>query len=114
MINWIKVQNINELKENIQSNLDKTILIFKHSTRCSISSTALARLERSWQESETQNILPIYVDLIQFREISSYIAEEYKITHESPQILLLVNNTCIYSESHNGIRYDEILEQVKI
>ncbi|NCA28897.1 MAG: DUF2847 family protein, partial [Proteobacteria bacterium] len=38
------------------SSFDKPIAIFKHSTRCSVSSMALSRLERNWNSSQTGNL----------------------------------------------------------
>ena len=54
-----------------------------------------------------------YLDLIVHRDVSNKIAEEFKVYHESPQVLLIVKGGCIYDESHMGISMDELKEQVK-
>lgn len=88
----------------------KGILLFKHSTRCSISSMALSRLERSLKVSDS---LPIYLlDLINYRSVSLHIAERYGIVHQSPQILVIKNGKCIYDASHSGINGHEILNVI--
>ena len=61
--------------------------IFKHSTRCSISSMAKNRVERDWDLD-----FPIYyLDLIQYRSISNLIAAKSGIEHQSPQLIVFQN-----------------------
>ena len=84
-------------------------LIFKHSTRCSISSMVKNRLEKS---NPPENVEFYCLDLILYRTVSSKIAEIFKIYHESPQVLLIKNSECMYEESHNAIRMEFIAENV--
>lgn len=83
-------------------------LIFKHSTRCSISVMALSRLDRS----ETPEGVRFHLlDLLSHRQLSNQIADMFGVVHESPQVLLIRNGECIYEESHNAISMEEIVEQ---
>ncbi|MBI3883622.1 MAG: bacillithiol system redox-active protein YtxJ [Sphingobacteriales bacterium] len=109
-MNWIPLKNEAQLTEIKNRSKDKAQLIFKHSTRCNISSLAKSRLERT---EEPPNIDFYYLDLIEYRNISAKIAEEFAVFHESPQILLIKNGECIYDESHSGISMDEIIDQSK-
>ncbi|MEI6263555.1 MAG: bacillithiol system redox-active protein YtxJ [Sphingobacteriia bacterium] len=84
-------------------------VIFKHSTRCSISSMALNRLER---ELAPENADFYFLDLIQHRQLSNAVAEVFEVHHESPQILLIKNSECVYDESHQGINMQELCEQL--
>ena len=84
-------------------------LIFKHSTRCSISSMVKNRLEKS---NPPENVEFYCLDLISYRTVSSKIAEIFNIYHESPQVLLIKNSECMYEESHNAIRMEFIAENV--
>ncbi len=110
-MNWIHLtdsKQLNDIIERSNSSSVRAVLVFKHSTRCSISSMALNRVESKWKDDET---IPIYfLDLIQFRPISNEIAEFYKVEHQSPQVLLIKNGKCIYNESHSSIRVDSILQ----
>ncbi|ATL47996.1 bacillithiol system redox-active protein YtxJ [Chitinophaga caeni] len=81
------------------------VLIYKHSTRCSISSMVLNRMERS---ATTVSIEFYFLDLIRYRNLSDFIAAKFNVPHESPQVLLIKNGECIYSESHFAISMDEI------
>ncbi len=108
-MNWIALTNETQLKEIKERSKVKPQIIFKHSTRCSISSVAKNRLERSHLPQDADFY---YLDLIQHRHISGKIAEYFSVYHESPQILLIKNGECIYDESHSGISMDEITEQL--
>jgi len=107
-MNWNQLSTILEVDQLLAENGDKTSLIFKHSTRCSISATVLDRLQRKWKMEELKNIDPYFLDLIQHRSVSNYIAEKLNIQHQSPQVLLIKNGICIYNESHFGINYEDI------
>jgi bacillithiol system protein YtxJ len=105
---WNELTDEKQLSEIKELSKEQPVVIFKHSTRCSISSMAKGRLERSIAPSNTAFY---YLDLIRHRSISNKIAEVFHVHHESPQVLLIRNGECIYDESHNGISMDEIVEQ---
>lgn len=109
-MNWIQLTSENQLQEIRDNSKTKPQVIFKHSIRCSISSMALSRLERTYTEMNADFYL---LDLINNRGISNKIAEEFNVHHESPQILVIINGECIYDESHSAINIDEIEEQTQ-
>lgn len=83
---------------------ESVFAVFKHSTRCSISSMAKSRLEREWNLD-----FPVfYLDLLNFRSVSNLIAQQSGVEHESPQLLVFQNGEVIYHGSHSGIMVDEI------
>lgn len=84
-------------------------VIFKHSTRCNVSSVAKARLEKG---TAPATIDFHYLDLVAYRSLSNQIAKDLAITHESPQVLLVQNGQCTYAESHLGIRMEDILSEL--
>jgi bacillithiol system protein YtxJ len=109
-MNWIPLKDEQELDQLKTRSSEKPQLIFKHSTRCSISSMAKRRLERS---ESPEAIDFYYLDLIANRNLSQKVAEAFLVEHESPQVLLIKNGACIYDESHSGISMDEIREQAE-
>ena len=111
-MNWNKLSDIAQLDEIVKASADKPILIFKHSTRCSISSTALDRVERSWKSEEVQGLEPYYLDLIQYRNISGAVASTFEVEHQSPQVLIIKNGKAVYDASHYDIRYQELLKHL--
>lgn len=109
-MNWEKIESENTLREINKRSLTVPQLIFKHSTRCSISSMALNRMAGSQQP---EGVEIYYLDLIKFRDISSQIANEYHVRHESPQVLLIKNEQCVYHASHGDINMAELLDKLK-
>lgn len=107
-MNWIELLKETQIDTIREESHAQPVVIFKHSTRCSISSMARTRLERS---VAPQNILFYYLDLIAHRDLSNRLAETFGVRHESPQVLLVHNGQCIYSQSHNGISMAEIAER---
>ncbi len=112
MVNWKKLDNIDLLNSIAEESKDKTIVIFKHSTSCSISAMALNRLERSWKDEEMENTDPYYLDLLSYRNISNEIAQKFGVDHQSPQVLIIKNGVCTYDNSHMGISYQSIKNEV--
>lgn len=110
-MNWISLTDPSQLQQIVEQSAHRPQVIFKHSTRCPISSMAKNRLEKNGTPG---NIDFYYLDLIAFRSISNKIAENFKVFHESPQVLLIKKGACVYNESHNGINMKDIEEQVKI
>lgn len=104
-MNWIPLTTETQLSEIKAASAQKAVVIFKHSTRCSISAVAKSRLERG---REPENISFYFLDLINFRNLSNKVAEDFAVEHESPQVLLIRNGECVYDESHGGIRMEEL------
>ena len=106
-MNWITINNINQLQDIQHQSNQRAQVIFKHSTRCSISSMVLKRLER---EGKPENMDFYFLDLIKYRDISNKVSELFKVNHESPQILMIKNGECVYDESHYGITIDALTD----
>lgn len=110
-MNWIPLNSSETLEQLINLSEQKPQVIFKHSTRCSISSVAKSRLEKSQAPADASFY---YLDLLSNRQLSNSVAERFGIEHESPQILLIKNGKCVYDESHTGINMDEINDQLQL
>ncbi len=106
---WIPLVSSDQLNTIFNQSSTLPQVIFKHSTRCSISSMALNRLER---ETAPENAEFYFLDLIQHRALSNEVADRFQVHHESPQILLIKNGECVYDESHQGISMHEIEQQL--
>lgn len=109
---WNQLTQLTQLEEIIEHSAAQPTLIFKHSTRCSISSMVLDRLNRRWQAEDSENLKPYFLDLLSYREISNQVAEKFGIEHESPQVLLISKGKCIYSASQQGINLERIREEL--
>lgn len=110
---WSELRSANQIDIIREESKENPVLIFKYSSRCSISRMALDRLERSWDESDMQRVKPYFLDLINYRNVSNQIADVFDVEHESPQVLIINNEKSIYDQSHMGIQYEAIKDAVK-
>ena len=110
-MNWIPLQNEKQLEEIKTNSQSKPQVIFKHSIRCSISSMAKNRLDRN---ESPKDVDFYYLDIINHRGISNKIAIDFRINHQSPQVLVINNGNCTYDESHAGIDMQDILANAKM
>jgi bacillithiol system protein YtxJ len=104
-MNWIALTDDKQLDEVVANSNTVPQVIFKHSTRCSISSMAKNRLDK---KNAPDGINFYFLDLIKYRNLSNRIAREFAVTHQSPQVLVIENGKCVYNESHSGIDFEEI------
>lgn len=104
---WITLDT--EKQIDAIKNSDKPSIIFKHSTRCSISMMAKRQFELNWDDLPN-NISCYFLDLLNHKTLSSYISEAFQVPHESPQMLLIIDGNCILEQSHGDISVEEILE----
>lgn len=107
-MNWKLLTDLDTLKEiKSDSSLHVLTLIFKHSTRCSISKMVLSRFER---ENKGISMNAFFLDLLMYRDISNQISEDYDIKHESPQLLIIKGGQCIAHANHNAINQLDLSE----
>ena len=108
-MHWIHLTEEEQLKHIISKSQLRPQVIFKHSTRCSISAVALQRLQKTTQPSDIDFY---FLDLIANRDLSNQVASVFKVQHESPQVLVIRDGDCIYDESHMGISMSEIVDHL--
>ena len=78
----------------------QNVYIFKHSSRCGVSSMVLRRFEKQVQDKKETYI---YLHIQGFRSLSNWIAEELEIRHESPQLIVLKNSKVLAHDSHYAL-----------
>ena len=100
-INWLELTSVSQLDEIEDASNSKLVVLFKHSTRCSISRMALRQFENDFESND--QILPYYLDLLNHRDISNEIASKFSVVHQSPQLLIISKEKCIYDASHSDI-----------
>lgn len=104
-MDWIKLTNKNQLDTIQTESNTNPVVIFKHSTSCSISRATLDRLERNWKSEGLENVKTYFLDLLSYREISNSIASLYQVEHQSPQTLIIKNGKSVYDKSHFEISF---------
>jgi hypothetical protein len=64
---WEKLKEEAQIEALAEESKKHPVVIFKHSTSCSISATAKSRFERQWVENEFENVKPYFLDLLAHR-----------------------------------------------
>ncbi|WP_026956120.1 bacillithiol system redox-active protein YtxJ [Algoriphagus vanfongensis] len=111
-MNWKKLTQESQLEEIKSLSFNRPVLIFKHSTRCSVSSMSLDRMLRNWKEGDDEKLVPYYLDLVAFRQVSDRVEEVFGIRHESPQVIIIRDGKATYDNSHFGISYQDLMDQI--
>lgn len=109
-INWIELTDLGQLNEIMDLSHQQPVIIFKHSTRCSISRMALKQFENEYDLEGS--VTPYFLDLINHRDISNEIATRFEVYHQSPQLLLIKEGKSIYDASHSDIDAVELKGKV--
>ena len=108
---WKHLEQVALLDAITEQSFSKPQVLFKHSTRCSISTMAMNRLLRL-EDAFYQQADFYYLDLIAHRDVSAAIAERYHVHHESPQVIVLKQGDATYDASHMEITVAELVSEV--
>ena len=100
-VRWRPLTDLGQLNEIIDLSSVKQVLIFKHSTRCSISRMVLKQFESEFDLQD--KVIPYFLDLLEYRNVSNEIASRFVVTHQSPQIILVKDGKAVYNASHESI-----------
>ena len=101
-VNWIPLTSLNHLEEIKELSKTRSVLIFKHSTRCGISCMVIKRFEKLF--NETMNKIPVYyLDLLNYKDISDEVGYKFQVMHQSPQLLIIKDGTTVFHTSHYDI-----------
>ena len=89
--------------EQLESALARDrILLFKHSTRCGLSTRAKRQIHAFM---EIFPAAPVYeVDVIADRSVSDQIEARFGIRHESPQAILVEGGDPLRNAAHHRVR----------
>ena len=84
----------------------KPVIVFKHSTACSISSRAYREMEKV--EGQV-NILEVQ----SAREISRELANLTGVRHETPQVIVLRDGKAVWNASHFDVKAAAVAKAVE-
>ena len=91
-----------------EASREMPVLLFKHSTRCPISTRALAEFDQARKADEAGRIRWVFLDLIAHRDCSDEIASRTGVPHASPQAILLKDGQAAWNASHSNITADAL------
>lgn len=107
---WNQLSNMQQLEEIEDVSASEPVVLFKHSTRCSISRMALRNFQRDSAVGFPARLY--YLDLLENREVSNAIANRFGITHQSPQIILIWSGRAAYHASHSDIDAETLRRKI--
>jgi len=102
-MSWIDLTSVEQIENLKEESQGSPVMIFKHSTTCSVSAMALHRLQRKSVDAKVY-----YLDLKANRSVSNLVAETFDVTHESPQVLIIDKGKAVYHRSHSEINPSDI------
>ncbi|TRW23411.1 bacillithiol system redox-active protein YtxJ [Flavobacterium zepuense] len=108
---WNDLTDIQQLDAIATESAETPVIIFKHSTRCSVSRMALKNFEREYA-IDIDTAKPYFLDLLEHRDISNEIASRFGVVHQSPQLILIKNGEAVYTTSHSDIDAAEVKGRV--
>ena len=99
---WIPLNNVAQLDKISETSKTKTQVIFKHSTRCGISSMVMKQFVAMYNLTE-EDLDLYYLDLLSYRDVSNEVGYKFQVMHQSPQLLVVKNGTAVAHASHSAI-----------
>jgi len=104
---WIPLTEMSQLDEILENSKNKTQAIFKHSTRCGISSMVIRGFDGpNFPTTEEADVY--YLDLLNYRPISMAIQDKFGVIHQSPQLVVLKGGKVTHAASHHDINVNDI------
>ena len=109
---WNELTRIETLDDITEISKTQAVVIFKHSTRCSISKMALSQFEENFELKGEVRLY--FLNLLFYREISNQIASRFNVLHQSPQIILIKEGIAVYSASHEEIKAEKLMDLLTV
>jgi bacillithiol system protein YtxJ len=96
---WIGLNRSEQLDSILTGSNKRLMIIFKHSSRCGISSMILNDFSRNYKLSDDFAEL-YFLDIIKDKELSKELSIRYDVVHESPQLIVIKDEKVIHHASH--------------
>ena len=105
-----RLRNADDWESLLNESRNETVLVFKHSTTCNISSHALKEFLGFIEGHSSTRVGVVHV--VEDRGLSRLIADYTRIPHESPQLIAIQHERPIWHGSHWGIDLGDLEELV--
>jgi bacillithiol system protein YtxJ len=83
-----------------------SFLLFKHSFRCGVSGAAEQQYDRFVDQNP--GFLTGWIDVVEQKPLSNWVAELTGLRHQSPQAILFVDGKIAWSKTHHSITDDRL------
>lgn len=108
----VELRQDQDLEGLLERSKTDPVLIFKHSTQCSISGHIYQDFI-DFAENNPQ-LESAVVLVIESQRLSRAIAERFGIRHESPQALLIKDGRVVWHASHWSITSDSLGDALRV
>lgn len=98
-----RITGIDAFLALVDTSVELSVVVFKHSTRCPVSAWA-------HQQMETLDVPVHKVLVIEDRTLSNFIEKHSGVLHESPQVIVFKNRMPVLTASHYEISRESILK----
>ncbi|MFK7782748.1 bacillithiol system redox-active protein YtxJ [Psychroserpens sp.] len=105
---WQALNSISQLEDISERSKTKTQVVFKHSTRCGISSMVMNQFVSMYDLDA--NIDLYYLDLLSHRDVSNEVGYKFQVMHQSPQLLIIKNGVTVAYASHGAINEVDLVK----
>ena len=100
-MDWNALESLQDWNAALKASHVGPVVVFKHSTRCSISRMALKLTQQRWDLPE--DVRPFLLDLLNYRAVSNAIAADLNTEHQSPQLLLICDGKTVHCANYSNI-----------
>lgn len=107
-----QLTTVGEWEEALRRSHERPLLVFKHSTRCSVSAGAHEALHRYLADARPTDCEVAIVHVVEDRPVSNAVAESTGIKHESPQAILIRDGKPVWHASHWTITYEFLCDKL--
>ncbi|MEO8514816.1 MAG: monothiol bacilliredoxin BrxC family protein [Ignavibacteria bacterium] len=106
-MNWINLDSKEQLNEVKELSKGKRVLVMKYSPIHGVDHIVRTLLEREWNEGEMR-IKTYLLDTDANMELAKHFDNEFGLTDETPQLLILENSKPVFDGLHGKVIYSEI------
>ncbi len=112
MIGYLELTDPELLQDLYNQSDAQTVIIFKHTTRCPISTAAADEMDKLVKDPP-ENTIFARILVVENRPVSLKIAEDLVVQHESPQVIICRNKKVLFYTSHRDITEDRVRKEIK-
>jgi monothiol bacilliredoxin len=107
---FTRLSEPDELEIALSESEQAPVILFKHSSLCSLSSWARRQVDNLADSTDTV----LYEVVVQkSRPLSSLIVAKTGIAHQTPQVMILHHRQVVYHSTHSQIQTHELQEALK-
>ncbi|MDR6227421.1 bacillithiol system redox-active protein YtxJ [Desmospora profundinema] len=113
MAQWKEITTTEEWSHWLSQTEERPMLVMKHSTRCPVSADAFQEYETFLAEDAPEDVVYLFVKVIESRDVSNRIADDVGVKHQSPQAILIRNGAPVWNRSHWHITRGSLKEALE-